>query len=141
MLLILVMTWAPLLVGHSCVAAGTIANRLIHEGAKLPAYYVEIGALALFLYLLALGPLCLFTRSLVRSIIPFPFGRSSLVGLAATGVSNPPGDAIPLRVSQHPPEPHDAYIAIPVTTRTTPATIAAITAGCKPFLSMLATSE
>lgn len=128
---------APFLLAHSCLLAGALANRLVHEGGKLPAYYVELGTMALLLYLLTLGPLCLFTRSLLRaklaglqaygrfasdyvrafhrkwidgqrspeeplvgsgdiqsladlansfavvqSIIPFPFGRNSLVGLA-----------------------------------------------------------
>jgi hypothetical protein len=116
--------------------SGHVANRILHEGARLPEYYAEIGVLAAYLVVLALGPLCAFTPSLlrarvrgmlhygklasdyviaydrkwivsqrpadepllgspdpssladfestfavVRSISPFPFGRSSLAGL------------------------------------------------------------
>ena len=133
----IVLAMAPFLMAHSCLLSGYMANRILHEGAKLTDYYVEIGGMGIFLYLLALGPLCVFTPGLirtrllglraygrlaseyvnafdrkwiggsrsseepllgtgdiqsladldnsfaiVRSIIPFPFGRSSLVGLA-----------------------------------------------------------
>ncbi len=126
----------PFLLAQSCLLAGYLADRLLYEGATLRAYYFEIGGLALFLCLLALGPLCVFTPRLLRarirglqvygrlasdyvidfdrkwisgerlpdepllgtgdiqsladlansfavvqSIIPFPFGRNSLVGL------------------------------------------------------------
>jgi len=132
----IVFALAPFLLAQSCALAGALANRLLYDGAKLPAYYVEIGTLAAFLCLITVGPLCLFTRSLLRarlqglqvygqlaseyvigfdrkwiggqrpsdepllgsgdiqsladlansfavvqSIIPFPFGRGSLVGL------------------------------------------------------------
>jgi hypothetical protein len=128
---------APFLLAHSCILSGGLANRLVYGGAKLPAYYPEIGIMAGFLFVITLGPLCLFTPSLLRarllglrvygrlasdyvigfhqkwirgerppdeplvgtadiqsladlansftvvqSIIPFPFGRNSLVGLA-----------------------------------------------------------
>ena len=127
---------APFLLAHSCLLSGYLANRILWEGAKLPAYYPELGALAAFLFALTLGPLCVFTPclararlqgllrygklaseyvnafdrkwiggerspdeplvgtgdiqsladlgnsfSVVQTIIPFPFGRSSLVGL------------------------------------------------------------
>jgi len=133
----MIVAMSPLLLAHSCLLSGTLANLILHEGGKLPDHYGEIGILAVFLMLLALGPLCVFTPSLVRakrqgllkygrlasdyvvgfdqkwigghrppdeslmgsgdiqsladlansfsivkSIIPFPFGRSSLVGLA-----------------------------------------------------------
>lgn len=132
-----VLTMAPFLLAHSCLLGGYLANRILYEGAKLPSYRLEIGVVALFLALLALGPLCVFTPpllkarrqgllnygrlasdyvigfdrkwiggrrspdeplvgtgdiqsladlantfSIVRSITPFPFGRSSLIGLA-----------------------------------------------------------
>ncbi len=132
-----VLAMAPFLLAHSCLLAGYLANRILYEGAKLPSYRLEIGIVALFLALLALGPLCVFTPpllkarrqgllnygrlasdyvigfdrkwiggrrspdeplvgtgdiqsladlantfSIVRSITPFPFGRSSLIGLA-----------------------------------------------------------
>lgn len=133
----IVFAMAPFLLAQSCVVAGSLANRLVHEGTKLPDYYIEIGTLAAFLFLITLGPLCLFTPpilkarllglqvygalasdyvrgfqskwiggqrppdeellgtgdiqsladlansfAVVQSIIPFPFGRSSLLGLA-----------------------------------------------------------
>jgi hypothetical protein len=127
----------PFLLAQSCLLAGYVGGRILHEGSKLPDHYIEIGTLALFLFLLALGPLCVFTPCLLRakrlglrnygrlasdyvmgfdrkwiggqrppdepllgsgdiqsladlansfaivkSIVPFPFGRSSLIGLA-----------------------------------------------------------
>jgi hypothetical protein len=133
----MIVAMAPLLLAHSCLLSGNLANRIFHEGAKLPEHYPEIVAIAAFLVLLALGPLCVFTPSLVRakrhglmrygrlasdyvvsfdqkwiggqrspdeplvgssdvqsladmgnsfnvvrSIVPFPFGRNSLAGLA-----------------------------------------------------------
>ncbi len=53
--------------GPSCLLSGYVANRILHEGAKLPDHYAEIGVLALFMLLLALGPLCVFTPSLLRA--------------------------------------------------------------------------
>ncbi len=131
-----VFAMAPFLLAHSCLLSGYLANRILWEGAKLPDYYPEIGALAAYLAAITLGPLCVFTPclfrarlqgllrygrlaseyvnafdrkwiggqrppdatlvgsediqsladlansfSVVQTIIPFPFGRSSLVGL------------------------------------------------------------
>ena len=133
----IVFAMAPFLLAHTCLLSGNLANRLLYEGAKLPAYHVEMVGMALLLYLIAVGPLCVFTPALLRarlrglrtygrlaseyvigfdqkwiggqrppeeplvgnadiqsladlansfgivkSIIPFPFGRNSLVGLA-----------------------------------------------------------
>jgi hypothetical protein len=58
---------APFLLAHSCMFSGAIANHLVHDGAKLPDFYVEIGTLAVFLLLVTLGPLCLFTGVLLRA--------------------------------------------------------------------------
>jgi hypothetical protein len=132
-----VFAMASFLIAHACLLSGYLANRILYEGAKLPDYKAEIGTIAVFLALLALAPLCVFTRPLlrarrlglrnygrlasayvvdfdrkwiggqrspeeslvgtadiqsladlansfavVRSINPFPFGRSSLIGLA-----------------------------------------------------------
>jgi hypothetical protein len=131
-----VLSMAPFLLAQSSLLSGYLANRILWEGARLPDYYPEIGAMAAYLAAIALGPLCVFTPSLLRarlrglllygrlasdyvnafdrkwiagerppgeplvgtsdiqsladlansfgivqSIIPFPFGRSSLVGL------------------------------------------------------------
>jgi hypothetical protein len=133
-----VFAMAAFLLAHSCLLSGYLANRILYEGAKLPDFKAEIVTVALFIVLLALGPLCAFTPPLitarrlgllnygrlasdyvgdfdqkwirgkrppdeplvgsadiqsladlansfaiVRSITPFPFGRSSLIGLAA----------------------------------------------------------
>jgi hypothetical protein len=132
----IVFAMAPFLLAHSCLLSGFLANRILYEGARLPDHYGEIGVVAAYLAVLTLGPLCVFTPSLlrarregllrygklgsdyviafdrkwiggdrppeeslvgtgdiqsladlsnsfdiVRSMIPFPFGRSSLVGL------------------------------------------------------------
>jgi hypothetical protein len=56
--------FAPLLMAHSGLVAGFIANRIIHEGAKLPDYKFELVAMAVFLLLIVLGPLCVFVPKL-----------------------------------------------------------------------------
>ncbi len=132
----IVVAMSPFLLAHSCLLSGFLANRILYEGARLPEFKVEIGAMAVYLFVLTLGPLCVFTPSLlkarlaglsrygalaseyvnafdrkwvrrekdpgeplvgtadiqsladlansfavVQTILPFPFGRSSLVGL------------------------------------------------------------
>jgi hypothetical protein len=56
--------FTPLLMAHSGVVAGFIANRIVHEGATLPDYKFEILGLAAFLLALVLGPLCVFIPNL-----------------------------------------------------------------------------
>jgi hypothetical protein len=56
--------FAPLLMAHSGLVAGFIANRIMHEGAKLPDYKFELIAMAAFLLLIVLGPLCVFVPKL-----------------------------------------------------------------------------
>lgn len=132
----IVVAMSPFLLAHSCLLSGFLANRILYEGARLPEFKVEIGAMAVYLFVLTLGPLCVFTPNLlkarlgglsrygalaseyvnafdrkwvrrekdpgeplvgtadiqsladlansfavVQTILPFPFGRSSLVGL------------------------------------------------------------
>jgi hypothetical protein len=60
------MIFAPLLMAHSVVIAGVIANRIFHEGAKLPMFKVEIGTLIAFLLVLVLAPLVVFVPVLVK---------------------------------------------------------------------------
>lgn len=62
----IVFAMGPFLMAFSALLAGFIANRILHEGAKLPDYKVEILAVALLLYFLALGPICVFTPRLIR---------------------------------------------------------------------------
>jgi hypothetical protein len=56
--------FAPLLVAHSGLVAGFIANRILHEGATLPSYRFELVAMAGFLLMIVLGPLCVFVPKL-----------------------------------------------------------------------------
>jgi hypothetical protein len=57
---------APFLFAHSVLLAGYLADRILYQGARLPDQKIEIVAVALFLYLLALGPLCVFAPGLIR---------------------------------------------------------------------------
>ena len=59
--------FAPLLVAHSGLLAGFIANRILHEGAKLPNYRFELAGMAVFLLVMVLGPLCVFVPNLNRA--------------------------------------------------------------------------
>ena len=56
--------FAPLLMAHSGLVAGFIADRIIHEGAKLADYKFELVGMAVFLLLIVLGPLCVFVSKL-----------------------------------------------------------------------------
>ncbi len=151
----IVVAMSPFLLAHSCLLSGYLGNRILWEGAKLPDFYPEIGAMAVFLVLFALGPLCVFTPCLlkarirgllvygklasdyvigfdrkwiggerppeeplvgsadiqsladlansfavVQSILPFPFGRSSLVGLVVV-IALP---LLPLALTMFPPQ-------------------------------------
>jgi hypothetical protein len=56
--------FAPLLMAHSGLVAGYIANRVLHEGATLPDYKFELVGMAVLLLVIVLGPLCVFTPKL-----------------------------------------------------------------------------
>src|SRR4051794_25431136 len=56
--------FAPLLVAHSGLVAGFIANRILHEGTTLPAYRFELAGMTGFLLMIVLGPLCVFVPKL-----------------------------------------------------------------------------
>jgi hypothetical protein len=71
-----VFAFAPVLAAHSVRVSGFIANRILHEGAKLPDYRFELVGMAVFLLAIALGPLCVFAPSL---------NRARLVGLRTYG--------------------------------------------------------
>lgn len=62
----IVFTLAPLLMAHSIMLSGFIANRIIHAGARLPDYRFEIVIVAVLLFLVALGPLFIFTPRLIQ---------------------------------------------------------------------------
>jgi hypothetical protein len=56
--------FAPLLIAHSGLVAGFIANRILHEGATFPDYKFELVGMAVFLLVIVLGPLCVFSPKL-----------------------------------------------------------------------------
>jgi hypothetical protein len=59
-----VTAFMPLLMPHGALLAGTIANRIFFEGARLPDFKVELVVVLAFLLLVVLGPLLLFTPHL-----------------------------------------------------------------------------
>jgi hypothetical protein len=63
----LTLAFAPVLAAHSGLACGSIANRIVHEGAKLPNYSFQLAGLVVFLLAIVLGPLCVFTPKLNRA--------------------------------------------------------------------------
>jgi hypothetical protein len=56
----------PFLMAHSVLLSGFLADRIVYQGGRLPDYAAEIVAVALLLYILALGPTCVFTPRLLR---------------------------------------------------------------------------
>lgn len=54
----------PLAVAHGALLAGTLANRIFFLQAKLPQFKIEIGMMVVFMLLLVLGPLLLFSSQL-----------------------------------------------------------------------------
>jgi hypothetical protein len=56
--------FAPLLMAHSGIVAGFIANRILHEGATLSDYRLELVGIAVLLLAIVLGPLCVFIPKL-----------------------------------------------------------------------------
>ena len=63
-LALIVVSLAPILTAHGALLAGTIANRIFFQGAKLPDFKMELIGLPVVLLLLVLGPLLLFTPHL-----------------------------------------------------------------------------
>ena len=62
-----VFSFAPLLMAHSGIVAGYIANRIFRQGAALPDFRFELLGLAIMLLAIVLGPLCVFTPKLNRA--------------------------------------------------------------------------
>lgn len=56
--------FAPLLMAHSALLSGFLANRIVHEGAKLPDFKIEVAAVAVLLLAIVLLPLCFFAPKL-----------------------------------------------------------------------------
>jgi hypothetical protein len=57
---------APFLMAHSVLLSGFLANRIVYQGGRLPDYVAEIVVVALLMYILVLGPTCVFTPRLLR---------------------------------------------------------------------------
>jgi hypothetical protein len=62
-----VFAFTPLVVAHGGLAAGNIANRIFYLGASLPQFKIEIAILVVFLLIMVLGPLLLFTPQLAEA--------------------------------------------------------------------------
>jgi len=62
-----VLAFAPVLVAHTMFLAGLIANQIWHQGATLPDFKLEIGAVMALLMLLVLAPLTFFVGHLARA--------------------------------------------------------------------------
>ena len=58
------LAFSPLLMAHTGVVAGFIANRILYEGATLSDYRLELVGLAVVLLAIVLGPLCVFILKL-----------------------------------------------------------------------------
>ena len=59
--------FAPLLAAHGALVGGYIAHRVFFQGATLPDCKLELVAMVLFLLLIVLGPLLLFTPQLATA--------------------------------------------------------------------------
>ena len=57
----------PLAVAHGALLAGFIANRIFYLGAALPDFKIEIAVLVVFLLLIVLGPLLVFSSQLAQA--------------------------------------------------------------------------
>ena len=61
-----VYAFVPLLVAHGTLLAGLLGNRILHLGATLPSFMLEIAVLLVFLICLILGPFVVFSPQLAR---------------------------------------------------------------------------
>ncbi|QLG88403.1 hypothetical protein HQ393_09165 [Chitinibacter bivalviorum] len=57
----------PLAVAHGALLAGVLANRVLYDGAVLTHFKVEIGLMVVFVQLMVLAPLLVFTLQLSRA--------------------------------------------------------------------------
>jgi hypothetical protein len=58
------LAFSPLLMAHTGVVSGFIANRIVYEGSTLSNYRLELVGLAVLLLAIVLGPLCVFILKL-----------------------------------------------------------------------------
>ena len=59
----------PLAVAHGAVVAGQLASRILHLGATLPQFSLEIAAVVALVLIISLGPLLFFMQQLRRAKI------------------------------------------------------------------------
>ena len=62
-----VIAFAPLLMAHGALLAGTLANRIFFKGAALTDFKIELGLVPAVLLLVVLGPLVLFMPHLAAA--------------------------------------------------------------------------
>ncbi|HWV89153.1 MAG TPA: hypothetical protein VNZ59_03630 [Burkholderiales bacterium] len=62
-----VFAFVPVLVAQTAVLAGVIGDRILHEGVKLPAFYMEIASAVGLLMAVVLAPLPFFIFQLARA--------------------------------------------------------------------------
>ena len=62
-----VVAFTPILAAHGVLVAGTIANQIFFDGAKLLDFELELAVIVVFLLLVVLGPLLLFTPQLAAA--------------------------------------------------------------------------
>jgi hypothetical protein len=62
-----VYAFVPLLIAHGALLAGLLGDRILHLGATLPSFMVEIVVLVIFLMCVVLGPLLVFAPQLVNA--------------------------------------------------------------------------
>ncbi len=59
--------FAPLIMAHGVLFSGIIANAILFAGAKLTSFFTLILSVVLFVQMIILGPLFVFTPSLLRA--------------------------------------------------------------------------
>ena len=59
--------FVPLMMAHGALLAGELADRILHLGARLPDFMIEILLLVVFLLGVIFGPLLVFTPQLVQA--------------------------------------------------------------------------
>jgi hypothetical protein len=56
----------PFLMAHSVLLSGFLADRILYQGGRLPDFVAEIVVVAILMYIIVLGPLCVFNPRLLR---------------------------------------------------------------------------
>lgn len=61
------LSFTPLLLAQGAMVSGVIANQILHSGAELPDFKVEIVAMCVVMAVAVAGPLCFFAPNLSRA--------------------------------------------------------------------------